>query len=65
MRIGQRRFAQYSAGYPPFNEGMKQVVQAIAMIGDIASQYGIIIAIEPQPLNRRECNNLNTVKEAA
>lgn len=49
----------------PFNEGMKQVVQAVAMIGDIASQYGIIIAIEPQPLNRRECNNLNTVKEAA
>ncbi len=44
-------------------EGWRQLIRFLKMSGSIAASLGLVIAIEP--LNRRECNIINTVPEAA
>ncbi|MEF3303188.1 sugar phosphate isomerase/epimerase family protein [Paenibacillus sp. GYB003] len=46
----------------PAERAMKQVERFLAMTGDIAAEHGLTIAIEP--LNRAECNLINTVEQA-
>lgn len=45
----------------PRDEAVAQFDAACTTAGEIAGQYGITLALEP--LNRRECNVLNTVSE--
>ena len=47
----------------PFRDAFGELVKVTKIIGEAASKYGIIIAIEP--LNRGECNCINSVKEGA
>ncbi|MDR3192614.1 MAG: sugar phosphate isomerase/epimerase, partial [Treponema sp.] len=47
----------------PFSKGYAELVRATKRIGEIASRYGITIAIEP--LNREESNCINSLKEGA
>ncbi|MDR2185813.1 MAG: sugar phosphate isomerase/epimerase [Treponema sp.] len=47
----------------PFSKGYAELVRATKGIGEIASRYGIAIAIEP--LNREESNCINSLKEGA
>jgi sugar phosphate isomerase/epimerase len=49
-------------GYP-FRKGYAELVRATKRIGEIASRYGIAVAIEP--LNREESNCINSLKEGA
>ena len=42
-------------------EGWKQLVRAARIVGDVASEYGLTVAMEP--LNTSETNILNSVKE--
>ena len=46
-----------------FFEGYRQLVEVTKAIGTIAAQYGLTIVIEP--LNRRECNYINSMCEGA
>ena len=47
----------------PFGRGYRELVAMTKRIGEIAGDHGITIAIEP--LNREECNCINSVKEGA
>lgn len=46
-----------------FEEGMKQLYEALQIIGDCAAKYGVTIVLEP--LNALETNTINTVSEGA
>ncbi len=46
----------------PFDEAMKQLVKIISVFADEAKPYGMKICIEP--LNRSECNIINTAGES-
>ncbi len=47
----------------PYGAAFRRLVEITRLIGDIAGQYGITIAIEP--LNRGETNMINSVAEGA
>ena len=46
-----------------YQDAWRQLVEATKVIGGIAEKYGIIIVIEP--LQRRECNMVNSMGEGA
>ena len=46
----------------PYDKATKQFTELLKRMGPIAAQYGITVVIEP--LNRKECNFINSVKEA-
>ncbi len=46
----------------PMEEARKQIVEFVTLAGQIAGTHGIVIAIEP--LNSKESNIINSVKEA-
>ena len=45
-----------------YDKGTEQFTELLKHMGPIAAQYGITVVIEP--LNSKECNFINTVKEA-
>ncbi|MBR6029337.1 MAG: sugar phosphate isomerase/epimerase [Clostridia bacterium] len=47
----------------PYSEAFRRLMAVTALIGDIAAQRGITVAVEP--LNRRETNMVNSVAEGA
>lgn len=49
-------------GYPP-KKAREQLLYSLEVIGEAARQYQVTIAVEP--LNREECNQLNTLAETA
>lgn len=55
---GARRVPE---GYPA-ERGLEQVERFLAIADEIAAEFGITVAIEP--LNRSECNVINTVAQA-
>ena len=46
-----------------FDEGMKQLYEALQVIGDCGAKYGVTIVLEP--LNRMEANTITTLAEGA
>ncbi len=46
----------------PFDEAMKQLVRIISIFSEEAKPYGMSVCIEP--LNRSECNIINTAEES-
>ena len=49
-------------GYPP-QKAREQLLHSLEVLGEAARQYQVTIAVEP--LNREECNQLNTLAETA
>lgn len=47
----------------PLAEGFEQYVRALEMCAPLAAKHGIVLVVEP--LNRAECNLVNTVLEGA
>lgn len=47
----------------PYEKGTEQFTALLKKMGPIAAKYGITVVIEP--LNRKECNFINSVREGA
>jgi sugar phosphate isomerase/epimerase len=47
----------------PINRGFEQYVEALTLLAPIGQRFGITIVVEP--LNRGECNLVNTIDEGA
>ena len=47
----------------PFTEAFRRLTEVARVIGDAAAKYGLTIVVEP--LNRKECNMINSVAEGA
>jgi sugar phosphate isomerase/epimerase len=47
----------------PLSTGFEQYVAALAIVGPIAAKHGVVVVVEP--LERGECNLVNTVLEGA
>lgn len=60
--FGSGAARQIPDGFPREN-AWEQLVEFCRMLGPIAEQHGVTIAIEP--LNRNECNVINTIGEGA
>jgi len=55
-----------SRAYPAdmaYRDAFRELTKATRIIGEVAAKYGLAIAIEP--LNKGECNIINSVKEGA
>lgn len=58
--LGSGPARQRPAGYDPL-KAHTQLLEALRQIGDAARQYSVLVALEP--LNREECNQMNTLTE--
>ena len=59
--FGSSRARNIPPGYP-YSSARKQIVELLGRMGDLAEEFDLIVAVEP--LNRRESNIINTLKEA-
>lgn len=60
--FGSAGARQVPDGWPPVR-GFEQYVEALKIVAPIAAKHGVIVVVEP--LNRGECNLVNTIDEGA
>lgn len=59
--FGSGRARTLPNGFPA-DEARDQLIEFLTLAGQVAGAYGIVIAIEP--LNSRDCNTINSVRQA-